>query len=79
MRWISGHGLIIKITDKVIFLKEFEGGPSLGLGLSSTLTWEDKKAEFPIITKMGKRYSIMFRGALRIFTYNISTNEVIFP
>ena len=49
------------------------------LGLSSTLTWEDKKVEFPIITKMGKIYSIMFRGALGMFTYNISTNEVIFP
>ena len=29
IRWVSGHGPIIEITDKVIFLKKFEGGTVL--------------------------------------------------
>ena len=51
----------------------------LWLGLTSTLTWDDKLAKFPIIHKLGKKYSITFWCALGMFAYNISTNEVIFP
>ena len=29
IRWVSGHGPIIEITDKVIFLKKIEGGTVL--------------------------------------------------
>ena len=38
----------------------------LGLGLSSTLTWEDKKADFPAISKRGEKYPKMFWGALGV-------------
>ena len=50
---------------------------SVWLGLSSTLTWDVKKADFPTISKRGEKYPKMFWGALGVPIYNISTNEVI--
>ena len=40
----------------------------LGLGISYTLSWDEKQAELPIIPKMEKKYSITFWCALGMFT-----------
>ena len=51
----------------------------LGLGLSTTLTSEDKYGDFETSLKVKNKYYILMYNGLGAKIDNISTNEVVYP